>query len=459
VRAALRLAVVLLFSAPWPALADKSHSKDNLVDYIKGRDDLTAKERRVWDREIRKRFGGASLDEDNEKNVQITVAKAIISSAIFMHADPAHATQAAWEGYHGALGYVPPPIAIHYAILTLEGRPPRGQPLDLAFKFPDYYNEEIAPDLVAYWEQALAEGKIPDDALRETKEALSQTRIKMRPLLLDKLRLLAGLDRDLAVARGGRRAEIERDMHEIEDELKRCMGGVARRPEVLDPRRRPYDRLRIQIDDMGLQVTAEDRLLDPEGPPPPRIEIPGTAAPPEGTHPSTPEGEPLVEPAEAPPSGPLPAQPRAGDPDPRLSRGSGRTLGELTEAYRRRVEGSVMSWLGTPYVWGGSTRGVGTDCSGFTRGVYEDAFTMVLPRMSRDQYRVGRSVAYDGLRPGDLVFFDTTDMGRITHVGIYKGDGMFAHAAVNKGVGYAKLDERYFRRAYRGARRLLVYPD
>src|SRR5262249_38208021 len=159
-----------------------------------------------------------------------------------------------WEGYRGALGYVPPPIATHYQILTLQGRQPRGRPIDLAFKFPDYYNEEIAPDLVAYWEEALEKGRIPDDALHETKEALDETRIRMRPLLLDKLRLLARLQRELDVARGSRRAEIEKDVKDVEGELRRSFSKVPRRPEVLDPRKRAYDRLRIQVEDMGLTL-------------------------------------------------------------------------------------------------------------------------------------------------------------------------------------------------------------
>jgi cell wall-associated NlpC family hydrolase len=158
------------------------------------------------------------------------------------------------------------------------------------------------------------------------------------------------------------------------------------------------------------------------------------------------------------PSGPLPDQPRPGDPDPKLDRGSGRSLGELIEAYRRRLEGTITPWIGTPYLWGGSTRGVGTDCSGFTRGVFQEGFAVDLPRVARDQFRVGRSVSVDQLRPGDLVFFDTADAGRVTHVGVFQGDGRFAQAA-SKGVSYAKLDERYYRRAYRGARRLLVYPE
>lgn len=472
------VALVLATLAPRALFADKDRRKETLLDYIRSRDDLTPKERQKWERELKKRFGGAALNEESERNVEVTVAKAILSSALFNRVDPARACQAAWNAWHNALGFVPPPIAIHYELLSLEGRQPRGRPLDLAFKFPDYYSEEIAPDLVAYWEQALKDGKIPDGALEETKEALAQTRTKMRPLLVDKLRLLAMLGRELAVARGAQKAEIEHSMREVEDELARAFSNVARRPEVLDARKRPYDRLRIQLEDMGLAVTAEDRLLDPDAPPPPRREVPerpglglGKQIRPESSGPAAegsaplsstvkiPDELPLVEPNQPPPSGPLPPQPRPGDPDPRLDRGAGRSIGELSDAYRRRVEATVAPWLGTPYSWGSASRGAGTDCSGFTRGIYEEAFAIALPRMSRDQFRIGRSVPLDALRPGDLLFFDVREAGAINHVGIYDGDGKFAHASTGKGVVYARLDEKYYRRAYRGARRLLVFPE
>jgi cell wall-associated NlpC family hydrolase len=71
---------------------------------------------------------------------------------------------------------------------------------------------------------------------------------------------------------------------------------------------------------------------------------------------------------------------------------------------------------------------------------------------------VGISVRLDDLRPGDLVFFDTYDLGRVSHVGIYTGDGKFAHASMSRGVVYDELSSRYFRRAFRGARRVLAYP-
>jgi hypothetical protein len=426
-----------------------------LLEWIEGRDDLPKKTRERWKKAIRLRFGGAAMNEDIPERPEIGVAKAILASAIFMDAPERKAVDAAWEGWRGALGYVPPPIAVHYQLLTLQGRQPRGRPIDLAFKFPEYYNEEIAPELVAYWERALDDGKIPDDALLETQEALQATRVKMRPLLLDKLRLMARLERERGVAGPARKAEIQRDREELEAELGRSFAKVARRAAVLDAKRAPYDRLLIQLEDMGLSPEAEDRLLDPRAGPPPPIEVPKAAEP---EVPKAVDGTPLAEP-QGPPPVVLPPQARPGAkvaPDDPVR---GRSPLELAQAYARRLKDAVTDWLGTPYRWGNDTPKVGTDCSGFVRRLFAEVFRMPLPRVSRDQFRVGESVPRDALEPGDLVFFDTADCGRVNHVGVYVGGGQFAHAASSTGVVYAKLDERYYARAYRGARRILTYPQ
>src|SRR5262245_9324521 len=275
----------------------------------------------------------------------------------------------------------------------------------------------------------------------------------MRPLLLDKLRLLARLGRERDVAKGTRRAEIESDLAAVEADLAKAFKGVARRPEAVDPRKRPYDRLRIQLEDMGLQPTADDRLLEPDAPPPPRIEPPKTEPPPAKPH----DGVALVEP-DKPPRLPPPAQPRPGDPNPLPDPLTKSGLLELIGRYRDQLVSVIAPWLGTPYEWGGEIRGVGTDCSGFTRKVYLEGFQIDLPRVSRDQYRTGRSVSKAELVPGDLVFFDTKDCGRITHVGIYTGGGNFVHASTGKGVTYSELGQKIYQRAYRGARRVLAYP-
>jgi cell wall-associated NlpC family hydrolase len=86
--------------------------------------------------------------------------------------------------------------------------------------------------------------------------------------------------------------------------------------------------------------------------------------------------------------------------------------------------GIALDWalaeVGTPYVWGGETPGVGFDCSGLVQAAYAAA-GVTLPRVAQDQYDATAKLRpNDPLEPGDLVFFGggPTD---ITHVGIYSG--------------------------------------
>lgn len=81
----------------------------------------------------------------------------------------------------------------------------------------------------------------------------------------------------------------------------------------------------------------------------------------------------------------------------------------------------AYQFLGTPYLWGGTTPS-GFDCSGFTQYVFKNAAGVSLPRTTYDQINVGVPVAYGDLQPGDLVFPHTG------HVGIYVGGGQMIHA-------------------------------
>jgi cell wall-associated NlpC family hydrolase len=117
---------------------------------------------------------------------------------------------------------------------------------------------------------------------------------------------------------------------------------------------------------------------------------------------------------------------------------------------------AVDSYMGVPYKWGGTTRS-GMDCSALTRAVYREAFGLELPRTSRQMYQLGQAVEpASRLRPGDLVFFriDTSGPG-VSHVGIYVGDGRFAHASASRGGVIDELDSAYFGQRYAGARRVL----
>jgi peptidoglycan DL-endopeptidase CwlO len=82
-----------------------------------------------------------------------------------------------------------------------------------------------------------------------------------------------------------------------------------------------------------------------------------------------------------------------------------------------------MKFLGVPYVWGGSTPS-GFDCSGFTSYVFKNSVGISLPRVSRDQQRVGTAVSLNAVQPGDLIFRGSP----AHHVGIYIGNGQYIHA-------------------------------
>jgi len=76
-----------------------------------------------------------------------------------------------------------------------------------------------------------------------------------------------------------------------------------------------------------------------------------------------------------------------------------------------------------------------------------------LPRSSRAQWRTGSFVNKSELEKGNLVFFRTTTSRRISHVGIYDGNGQFIHApGKGKRVRRSSLNSRYYKAHYAGAR-------
>jgi hypothetical protein len=131
---------------------------------------------------------------------------------------------------------------------------------------------------------------------------------------------------------------------------------------------------------------------------------------------------------------------------------SGRNSKSLINSIRWRAK----SFLGTPYVWG-ATGPTQFDCSGFTQWVYRDV-GINIPRVSRDQARVGQYISYDELEPGDMVFFDTKKhrSGKVTHVGIYLGNHNFIHASsAGKRVVIYNFDEKeYYKKRFLWGRRV-----
>ncbi|WNM26540.1 C40 family peptidase [Demequina capsici] len=100
---------------------------------------------------------------------------------------------------------------------------------------------------------------------------------------------------------------------------------------------------------------------------------------------------------------------------------------DLVDAARR--------YIGTPYVWGGESLSEGgLDCSGLVQRSFADLGVTDIPRVARDQGRIGTAVAsMDDAKPGDLLIFNGG-----SHIGIYVGDGRMIDAP-HRG---AKVTER-----------------
>lgn len=125
----------------------------------------------------------------------------------------------------------------------------------------------------------------------------------------------------------------------------------------------------------------------------------------------------------------------------------------LSNLDQSRLMREISKYMGVPYLLGGES-GEGLDCSAYTMLVYRQALKKELPRMSQEQAKIGSLVDFDDLKFGDLVFFNTTGEPA-SHVGIYLGDDLFAHASVNLGVTISSLQSAYYRSRFEQARRII----
>ena len=115
-----------------------------------------------------------------------------------------------------------------------------------------------------------------------------------------------------------------------------------------------------------------------------------------------------------------------------------------------RILSDAVSYLGTPYVYGG-TDSAGFDCSGLAWKVFNDN-GVTLPRTVSDMETVGIAVDREDLQPGDLLVFSNPK-----HTGIYLGDGEFIHCSsyLDRGVVITPLNHSNYSRRYTSARRVL----
>jgi murein DD-endopeptidase len=113
----------------------------------------------------------------------------------------------------------------------------------------------------------------------------------------------------------------------------------------------------------------------------------------------------------------------------------------------------AIAHVGKPYRFGGADLD-GFDCSGLVYFIHNE-LGISTPRTAADQHGAAEPVKLKGLAPGDLLFFRTTSRNRITHVGIYAGDGRFVHAPQSgRPIELRALDDDYYRSRLVSAGRL-----
>jgi len=119
-----------------------------------------------------------------------------------------------------------------------------------------------------------------------------------------------------------------------------------------------------------------------------------------------------------------------------------------------QIETTAKSLLGTEYKYGANGP-YQYDCSSFTKYVFSKQ-GITLPRVSRDQARVGQLIHTSSLlQKGDLIFFDSNHSSEISHVGIYLENGNFIHASSSKEkVVISSLNSNYYRKHFKWGRRV-----
>lgn len=114
----------------------------------------------------------------------------------------------------------------------------------------------------------------------------------------------------------------------------------------------------------------------------------------------------------------------------------------------KEIAEESLSWIGTPYGYGHSEKGVSTDCSGLVLVIYRDIAEIKLPRNSAEQADFCKELKEKEIEPGDLVFFATgKDAHKVSHVGVMIDECRFVHAST-KGVIISEMTTPYYQRTF-----------
>ena len=125
----------------------------------------------------------------------------------------------------------------------------------------------------------------------------------------------------------------------------------------------------------------------------------------------------------------------------------------LTDEEFAAIYKEAQKYVGTPYVWGGSTPETGFDCSGYVCWVYNQNGYDVGRTTANGLWNKSQHISEAEAKPGDLVFFEGTyDTPGKSHVGIYLGNGMMV--SVGDPIKYANIHSSYWQKYLSGFGRL-----
>ena len=97
------------------------------------------------------------------------------------------------------------------------------------------------------------------------------------------------------------------------------------------------------------------------------------------------------------------------------------------EKIRYKIVEFAKTQIGKPYVYG-ATGSSSFDCSSFVQYVFKKTLGITIPRVSAEQ-SIFKPKLHNNIKKGDLLFFETLEKGRISHVGMYIGNRQFIHAS------------------------------
>jgi cell wall-associated NlpC family hydrolase len=131
------------------------------------------------------------------------------------------------------------------------------------------------------------------------------------------------------------------------------------------------------------------------------------------------------------------------------------TAASREAAIRGKIVATARKYLGARYIYGAQNPPRAFDCSGFVGQAYKEGAGLTLPRTSKVLAVTGRPVNRNGIKPGDIVYFDINGWGTISHVALILDSNNMIHAvSENRGMAITSLDDKWYRPKIAGYRTL-----